>query len=456
LEERFSETAETQPELLAHHYTEADLNEKAVVYWHQAGQRAIARSAHQEAINHLRKGLAVLTTLPDTPERVQHELRLHVALGTPLMATQGFAASEVRQVYARARELCQRMGDTPQSFPVLRGLWRSYQARGDLRTARELAEHCLDLAQHTQDPDHLVEACEVAGITFYHLGDLVTARPHFEHGIALYDAQRHHALTALYGEDPGVACLSRVAHILWMLGYPEQALQRNAEALTLACDLSHPFSVGYALTFAVQLYHYRREWQMVQEQSEAAIALSTEHGFPIWLTHNQVLLGWTLVAQGHHERGMAQGLEGMTAYRALGTGANLPNYLTRMAEAYGMVGQLDAGLAMLNEALSVAEETEVRYYEPEIHRLKGELLLQQSPTHQTEAEACYQNALEVSRHQQAKSLELRAATSLARLWQSQGKRDEARELLEPVYSWFTEGFDTADLIDAKTLLDELS
>jgi predicted ATPase len=295
----------------------------------------------------------------------------------------------------------------------------------------------------------------VAGITFYHLGDLVTARPHFEHGIALYDAQRHHALTALYGEDPGVACLSRAAHILWMLGYPEQALQCNAEALTLACDLSHPFSVGYALTFTAQLYHYRREWQMVQEQSEAAIALSTEHGFPTWLTTNQMLLGGTLVAQGHHERGMAQGLEGMTANRALGRGGNLPYYLTLMAEAYGMVGQFDAGLAMLNEALSVAEETEVRYYEPELHRLKGELLLQQSPTHQTEAEACYQNALEVSRHQQAKSLELRAATSLARLWQSQNKRQEAYDLLTPVYEWFTEGFDTADLIEAKTLLEEL-
>ena len=456
LEAQFPETAETQPELVAHHYTEASLSAQAIPYWQGAGERAIQRSAHLEAMGHLSRGLELLKTLPDTPERTQQELRLCIALGSPLITTRGFAAPEVGQTYARARELCQRVGDTPQLFPVLRGLWRFYQAGGDLRTAHELAAQCLSLAQRIQDPASLVEAYEVLGITFYHLGEVSPARTYFEHGTSLYDPQEHHALAFLYGEDPGVACLSRVAHVLWMLGYPDQALQKDAEALTLASELAHPFSMTYALIFAALLHHYRREIPQAQARAQAVMALSTEHGFPSWLYMGTMLWGWALAAQGFAEEGIAQIRQGLAAYRATGEEVRCPYYLALLAETYGNTGQTAAGLTTLTEALATAHTTGERWWEPELHRLRGELLLTRSTEKHAEAETCFHQALDVARHLQAKSLELRAAMSLSRLWQHQGKRDEARELLAPIYGWFTEGFDTADLQEAKALLEEMS
>jgi TOMM system kinase/cyclase fusion protein len=455
LEAQFPAICETQPELLAHHSTEAGLHEEAIGYWQKAGQRAIERSANLEAIGHLTIGLEVLKTLPDTPERTQQELTLHTALGVPLRAIKGLAAPEVGHVYARARELCQQVEETPQLFPVLRGLWEFYELQGELQTARELGEQLLTLAQRVREVELLLVAHNVLGDTLVWLGEFAVAREHLEQGMALYNPQQHRSHAFLYGYDSGVHCLSFAAWALWYLGYPDQALRRIHEALTLAQELSHPFSLAFALAFAAWLHQLRREEQAAQEWAAAAIALSTDQGFPFWVAWGTILRGWALAEQGQRAKGIAQMRQGITAWRATGAELQRPYYLALLAEAYGKAGQAEEGLSVLAEALTAVHKTGERQYEAELYRLTGELLRKQDGSDEQEAESCLRQAVDVAHQQQAKSLELRAAMSLSRLWQSQGKRAEARELLAPIYGWFTEGFDTADLQEAKALLAEL-
>jgi predicted ATPase len=455
LEEYFPETAEAQPELLAHHYTEAGLIEQAVGYWHQAGQGAVERSANVEAIAHLNKGLEVLKILPETPERTQQELAVLASLGPALIVTKGQASPEVEQVYARARELCMSVGETPQLSSVLLGLWVFYLVRAELQTARELSEQLLTLAQRQHDTAMHLQAHRALGAPLLCLGDLTLARGHFEQGIALYDSEAHRSLVSRYDADPGVVCLSWTAQVLWLLGYPDQASDRRCEALRLAQELSHPYSLAFALGFAAQLHQCRQEWQASQGQAEAVIALSTAHGFSSWVAVGTIVQGWALVEQGQRVEGITQIRQGLTAFQATGAKLYLPYYAALLAEAYGKAGQIEEGLAMLTEALVLVDKTEERWYTAEIHRLKGVLLLAQSPDNQTRAEACLHQALSIARRQEAKSLELRTAMSLARLWQQQDKRQDAYDLLAPVYGWFTEGFDAADLKEAKALLEEL-
>jgi hypothetical protein len=280
LEERFAEIRETQPELLAHHYTEAGLLAQAIPYWQQAGQQAVQRSANAEAISHLTRGLELLKTLPDTPERTQQELALQIALGAPVMITTGYGSPEVEKVYSRARELCGLIGETPQLFRVLWGLWTLYLTRGDCRIARDLGEQLLRLARNTQDPASLLEAHVAFGITLVFFGELTAARTHLEQGITLYDPQQHGSL-ALYGQDPGAAGLSWAALALWLLGYPEQALQRMREALALARELTHPPSLAYVLCQAAVFHQLRREGQVARERAEETISLALEQGFAL-------------------------------------------------------------------------------------------------------------------------------------------------------------------------------
>jgi TOMM system kinase/cyclase fusion protein len=456
LESRFPELGDTQPELLAHHYTEAGLSEQAMGYWQQAGQRAIERSAHVEAVAHLAKGLKVLQTLPDTPERAQQELVLQTTLGPALMATKGFAAPEVERVYARARELCRHMADTPQLFPVLWGLWLFYEVRGELQTARELAAQFLTLAQRQREPSLLLQAHRTMGQTLLWLGELTPARTYLEEGIALYDAQQHRALAFQYGQDPGVGLRNFAAHVLWYLGYPDQALKTMDEALSLARELSHPFSLAPTLDHSAWLHQYRREGPLTQGRAEADMALSREQRFAFFLAQGTIMHGWALAEQGQVTEGMAQIRAGLAALQVTGAELTRPYWLALLAEACGNTGEVEEGLHLLTEALAAAQKHGSHVWDPELHRLTGELLLRQAVSNPEEAETCFRQALGVARQQQAKSLELRVAMSLSRLWQRQGKRDEARELLAPIYGWFTEGFDTADLRDAKALLDELS
>jgi TOMM system kinase/cyclase fusion protein len=456
LEMGFPESCETQPELLAHHYTEAGVLAPAIPYWQRAGQRALERSAHAEAIAHLSKGLELLQSLSDTPERAQQELGLQVALGPALMVVKGYAAPEVQQVYRRAWELCRHVEETPQLFQVLWGLAYFYTLRSEFRTAREVGEQLLSLAQRAQDPVLFQQAHNVLAGAFLHLGELAAAQAHLQQGLAHYDPQQHRTLVSRAGIDLGVFFLAYMVRPLWLLGYPDQALQQSQKALTMAQELAHPFSLTYALGFAAIGHQFRREAHAMHLRAEALCALAGEQGIAFFLAFGTVLRGWALAEQGQRDAGTRQMHEGIAACRTTGAGADRPYLLYLVAEVYGRGRRYDEGLAMLEEALALVDQSEERYWEAEIHRLKGELLLARAAEHQMEAEVCWYKALDVARHQGAKSLELRAAMSLSRLWQQQGKGAEARELLTPIYGWFTEGFDTMDLQEAKALLDDLS
>jgi predicted ATPase len=457
LVEQFGEIVQTQPEVLAHHYTEADQAEPAVAAWLQAGQRAVQRSATVEAITHLTKGLEVLKTLPETPERTQQELNLQTTLGPALMTTRGYTTPEAEQACIRALELCRQLGGTPQLFTALRGLWSLYIARADLQTARELGEQLLSLAERAQDPALLLMVHYALGVPLFYLGELVSARAHLAQGIRLYDPQQHRSLAFLYGQDPGVVCLSYMASALWLFGFPDQALNKSREALALARGLSHPFSEALALNFAALLHQHRREERAVQTQAEAVIARSHEQGFLFRVAWGTILRGWALAEQGQDEEGIIQIRQGLASWEeTTGTELARPHCLSILAEVYGKAAQFEAGLGVLAEALATSRQTGERWWEAELHRRKGELLLALHAHSHLEAESCFQQALKVARQQQAKSLELRAAMSLCRLWAHRGQCDEAWELLAPIYGWFTEGLDTADLQEARALLDELA
>ncbi len=273
--------------------------------------------------------------------------------------------------------------------------------------------------------------------------------------MALYDPQEHRSLAFRYGADPGVICQLYAANVLWLLGYPDQALPRIQAALTLAHELAHAFSLAFALNHATNLYQFRREGQATQERAEASIAFSTEQRFAQWFAQGMILRGWALAEQGQGAEGIAQLREGLAAWRATGAELDRPRFLALLAEAVGKGGSTEEGLSLLAEALVAVQRSGERRWEAELYRLKGELLLVRSVENHPDAEACFRQALDIARHQQAKSLELRAAVNLSRLWQRQGKHDEARDLLAPIYGWFTEGFDTADLREAKALLEEL-
>jgi predicted ATPase len=456
LETQFPDTVETQPELLAYHYTEAGRTAQAIPYWQRAGQQALQRAANLEAVQHLTTGLALLGALPETPVRAQQELDLQIAVGPAFMATKGPAAPEVEQTYARAQVLCTQIGETPQLFPTLRGLCLLYRNRGALPTSRELGEQLYRVAQRMDTPSHLLEAHDALGGTLVFLGEYAAARTHLEQGIALTDPRRQRTLVLRTDVAPGVRCLAAAANALWCLGFPAQAVQRMQEALALAQDLAHPHSLAFAQQWATWLHHRRREVLAVEVQAEALLTLATAQGFPLWVGYGTCWQGWVRAVQGQGAVGLAQIHQGMTAVQATGQELNRPLWLVLLAEAAGYTGQSAEGLHLLAEALAAIEASRRGDLLAEAYRLQGELLLRQATPAAAQAEVCFQQALTIARRQEAKSWELRAAMSLSRLWQQQGKRQEAYDLLVPVYSWFTEGFDTADLQEAKALLEELA
>jgi len=455
---------------LAVHFERGHDYRRAVQYYEQAEKNAVQRSAYVEAIGLLTKGLELLKTLPDTSERIQQELELQIALGDPLIATKGYAAPEGEKAVLRARELCQQVGETPQLFPVLFRLWVFYLMRWgrELQTTRELAEQLMRLAQSTQDRYLLSLAHVALGFTLFWLGELPSARSHLEQVITLYDPQQHPRFS-VGTADLRVDCLSYAAWALWYLGYPDQALQRSQEVVALAEGLSHPFSLAYALGVAALFHLLRQEWPLARERAEAAMTLSTEQGFPFWLAYGRLGWGSALAEQGQIAEGIAQLQQGLAAFRAMGTEPPWIGHLPALAAAYAKVGQVEEGLSVVVEGLEVADKTGGRVNEAELYRLKGELTLQQSKqvkasrgksrqvrSPESEAEECFHKAIEIARQQSAKSLELRAVVSLSRLWQQQGKKKEAHQMLAEIYGWFTEGFDTRDLQEAKALLEKIS
>jgi predicted ATPase len=355
-----------------------------------------------------------------------------------------------------AFDLLKTLPDRPerahQEFTLLIGLWRLYFAQSQFERARELAAQCFTLAQRLQDVRLLQEAHMAVGSTFLHLGEFVAARASFEQGIALHDSQQCRILAFSCGIDPGVVCLARVAWTLWMLGYVEQALERSREALALAQDMSHTYSLAFALHLAGIVHQCRREVQVVQDGAEAEMALSGAQGFAIWSEGSMILRGWALVQQGAIEEGIAQLRQGLDSWLGRGNDLGKTRILAVLAEADGKAGQTAEGLGVLAEALAAVRNHAEHVYEAELYRLKGELLLlcgvrglepEGGQSHMAEVEECFRQALEIAHRQQAKSLELRATMSLARLWRAQGRRAEARQMLTGIYGWFTEGFDTA-------------
>jgi predicted ATPase len=442
---------------LAYHYSQSDNVNKAVEYLARAGQQAVQRSAHTDAVRNLTAAIDLLQTLPDSSERIQRELPVQLTLGSVLSATKGWSALEVERAFTRARELCERLDDRPQLFPALFGLWTMYFIRAELHTAYEIGEQLLQRAQDAHSRAHLLLAHQALGDTLFNMGELLLASEHLEMAISLYDREPHRPGGFRHGGvDAKVNCLLYAAWTLWTLGYPDRAVERGNECLALAKALAHPFTLTFA-EFSLGLLHiWRREACPAREAGERMMALSTEHGFIFWLAVSHILRGSAMAHQDRFEEGLSQIQKGLVALREAGAENGRPQNLSLLAEICMKTGHLDEGLSALTEALNAADENENRYYEPETHRLKGELLLKQNSSNVEEAENCFRKAIQIAGKQSAKSWELRATVSLARLLRGQGKTDEARAMLAEIYGWFTEGFDTADLKDAKALLDELS
>ncbi|MEE8292596.1 MAG: hypothetical protein V3R80_14065, partial [Candidatus Tectomicrobia bacterium] len=440
---------------LAMHCVRGRDAQRASQYLWEAGENALRRSAYPEAITHLMQGSEVLASLPQSAERMQHELRLCTALGPALMAMKGYAAPEVEHCYNQARTLCQQIGATPQLFPVLNGLSSYYFLRAEYQTACELADQLRVIAQSEQDPALLRQAYLTLGINVGWLGEFNAAAAYLEQSLAIPEPQPSSSPAFSYRRAPRIAGLSFLALTLWHLGYPDQALHHIEASCTRAEALEHPFSRAYALGWALRVHQYRREVHAAQQLAEVVIDLATAHGFPHWLAGARVVQGWTLVEQGQHAAGLAQIRQGMSAYQALGAEVARTWCLCLLAECSRKAGHSEEAWTALTEALTRVTTTRERTWEAELYRLKGELWLTDAAAHQTEVEACFARALDLARGQQAKSLELRATLRLSRLWQQQGKHVEARRLLTPIYGWFTEGFNTADLQEARALLDEL-
>ena len=423
-------------------------------YFHIAAQNASQLFASQEAVQLARRGLAMVETLPEGRERNERELSLQVVLGNTLIATIGYSAPEVEQTYSRARELCQQLGETPHWLPVLCGLCVNLYVRGKYRKGLKLAEEFLALTERWQDPA-IVVAHRMVGNALLFMGELTEARYHYERIVAIYTPAQHRVLTRLYAAEPGMNGHMLLAVTLWLLGYPDVALRHSQEALRLGREVSHANSQGYALYCAGMLHQFRGESQPVHELAESLIALATEQGLAMWLGAGMTRRGWMMVQQGRSSEGIEEMRRGIDAAQSVRAQLYRPFNLCLLAEAWGKAGRPAEGLAVLADVQALIEESEERYWEAELHRLRGELLLMQGAP-LSEVEQCFHRAIEIARRQQAKSLELRAAMSLSRLWRQQGKRAEARDMLAEIYGWFTEGFDTADLREAKALLDELS
>jgi len=462
IEVLYADRMAEQVERLAHHSLRGEVWTKAKAYLRQAGAKAVGRSANREAVVFFEQALGALGHLPENRDTLEQAIAIRIDLGATLRTIKKTSAPEVEQTYTQARELCQRLGDTPLLFPVLWGLCRAYHSRGELLKAREVGEQLLSLAQSLQDPTLVLEAHHTQWTTLFSLGELLAAKEHCEQGRALYDPHQHYQLAFVYGgHDTGVCCGTHGARALWFLGYPDQALQRSQEALSLGRDLSHPFSLAYALNYAALVHQWRGEREAVPGPTETAMILATEQRFPRWIAMGNILRGWLSVEHGHVEQGIEQMRQGLAEANEAEQQVAAP----LLAEAYGKAGKPEEGLSVVAEALGRAHKTGQRFYEAELHRIKGELLLVQEGRNQnakgkreevSKAEDCFQKAIEVARSQSAKSLELRAVIRLSRLQQQQGRKDEAWKKLAEIYGWFTEGFDTVDLKEAKALLEELS
>ncbi|WFU37570.1 AAA family ATPase [Bradyrhizobium sp. CB82] len=453
LRDDFAATAAVEPEVLAHHFTEAGRSDAAVEYWQRAGDLAMVRSGHAEAIHHFSVALDILRKLGEKPDRVAKELELCVKLGPALMMMKGPGSPDVEAIYSRAVAL-EAGEENSARFKALWGLYYHSMSSGRLRAATAHADELLGLAQRLGADDLVLEGHHAKWATSLWCGNLAAAGDHSQKGISQYDCTRHHALAfAFSGHDPGVCAHAAGAINLALLGFPQKAMKLGGEAVTLARSLSHPYSLALAMWFCAIVLQVGRQRQSCRDLASELIELSQEHDFPMMRGAGTFFLGWATADSAELEHGIASMEQGLALFSAVRQ-VTRPYMLAVLASAKADLGRPDEGLELLKDALALTAVSGEVWWQAEMHSLRGRLLAARGQ--HDESEACFRCAIEVSRGQSAKTLELRAATSLARLWSDRGRNAEARDLLAPIYGWFTEGFGTPDLKEAKILLDALS
>jgi class 3 adenylate cyclase/tetratricopeptide (TPR) repeat protein len=456
ISEKFKDLGDSQPELLAHHCTEAGLEAQAIAYWEQAARRAASRSAHDEAISHLTKGLELLGRQAPGAERDRIELRFQLLLAGRLIATEGYGAERVERVYTRASELCRVAGDESSQLKVGLGLEGYHFMRANFAKAHEFANQAAAMVARSADPVRRLQSQWALGNILFHQGDGVAALGLWDAGLAEYDKTRHRPSAV---QDPGVMCLCYSAWVNWQLGYPDQALQRAAKVVALSTELNHPFSMGEAYGFCTAVHHFRGESEKALQNAARAIEICEDGGFAVWLAHARLMHGRIVADLGDPAAGIEEMRLAYEMWAATGAVVTRPFYLAQQAEGLALAGRADDGLAVLENAFNIVRKYSERYYEAEIRRLVGDLILQSAALHDRdrndEAERWFLGALEVARSQKFRSMELRSALSLARLWSAQGRGRDAVQLLEPAYNWFSEGRKTGDLVRAQNFLEEL-
>jgi predicted ATPase len=464
LETQSPELMETQPELFAQHYAEVGLVEKSVACWSKAGRRSTARSAMAEAAAQLQKGLDQAALLPDTPQRQRKELELRSALGAVLLAVKGYAASETGHAYGRARGLWEQLGSPSEFLQILYGQSRYHMVRGELDRALRLDQDLLRLSRQRNDSGGLILGHYASGANSALAGRFASSRSDLEEALALYDPISHRSLVNQFGLNPEVGSQAYLGFVLFCLGYPDQALAASDAVIAEARRLAHPPSLAVTLAFGMLLLSLAGENAALDERADQLVAaldervdqlvaVATEHGFPFWRAEGAIYRGWVEVKKGDVAEGMSLLHSGFAAYRATGAEIWIPHFIALLARACEIAGQIEEAMTQLDDALQIVERTGERWFAAELNRQRGQLLLRQG--HSEAAEELFRQALSIAEEQEAKLWELRATVSLARLRRDQGRPAEARDLLAPVYGWFTEGFDTPDLKEAKALLDEL-
>jgi predicted ATPase len=434
------------------------MTDKAIAYWRLAGKSSLAKSAVHEAIAQLRRGLSLLDGLPETPERQQLELDIHVTLTTALMAGKGFADPEVAAALERANRLVTETGavGTPLHFSVLSGLWAYNHNVGAIATALEHATNFLSSAQSQPSSGPLLAGHRSLAWSLIFKGDHRAALEHFETAVSLHRPDEHRDSALRYGQDIGVSAFVQLSWALWHRGYPDQSARAADRALVLSRELGNAHTLAQAFWMAGMAAVFARDVATVYARNNDCVAVASEHGFAHWAACTRILQGWGDAQRGETTTAIARIRDGLAAYEATGARAGTPLFLTLLAEALALAEKIEEGLAALEDALAAAAVSGERGWDAEIHRLCGELTGRLPHPDPAKAEDSFRTALAIAREQGTRGYELRAATSLARLWHQQGRLTEAHDLLAPVYASFTEGFATPDLKDAKALLDQLA
>ena len=455
LEAHFPEIVESQPDLLGYHLTEAGQPERAVTYWQKAGENAIRRAAHVESLVYFDRALESLSALPESLDAFHQEVQIRISVGPILLVTKGYAAQEVKINYSRMIELCDHIGDKQKYCQALAGLSVFHLVRSEYHKSLDICEELLNIAQNENEESLEIWAYRGMGNAHFWLGDFHLSKGHFEQVFKLYNPRKIYNVAYVSGSHVTLHCLLYDALLLEWLGFPDRAVKRSQEALNFANEEFDPFNLAAASIFAANLHYSRRDIKLTQEYAQAAIKLSTDKGFPFWIAVGSILLGWTIALQGNSKDGVLLIHNGLKAHKATGAEQFKPWGKVALAEAYMRGGQIKESLETIEEAIAFIERTNERFIETEVIKLKGELLIAQSSDNQAEAEACFNKAIEIAQGKEAKYFELMATMSLCRLWRNEGKRQAAREKLAEIYGWYTEGFDTPYLQEAKALLDEL-